>query len=163
MDEVLREFAPADLRHVFVAPDDTEKSGGAHGVDDFERRDLAEVQVGRKTRGAVELGDIAIGRVVLHRSGYEILQAFLGAFTSRVPGGWELSIPLDLREEAELGDRDRLQGLIERGELLGSLEGDAELEVREAVLPEGREDLERITGEGLHEVRNREMQMVSTD
>ena len=153
MDEVLREFAPADLRHVFVATHDTEQSGGAHGIDDLERRDLAEVQVGRKTRGAVELGDIAIGRVVLHRRSDEVLQALLRAFTRRVPRGRELAVPLDLREEAELGDRDGLQGLLKRRELLRGLEGDTELEVREAVLPEGGEDLEGIAGEGFYEVR----------
>ncbi len=105
------------------------------------------MQVGRKTRGAVELGDIAIGRVILHRSGDEVLQALLSAFTRRVPSRRELAVPLDLREQAELGDRDRLQGLVERGELLGGLERDAELEVREAVLPKGGEDLEGISSE----------------
>ncbi len=37
MDEVLREFAPADLRHVFVAAHDAKQPGGTHGVHDLER------------------------------------------------------------------------------------------------------------------------------
>ena len=153
MNEMLGEFTPADLGHIFVATLGAEMSSGADGVDDFERRDLAEVQVRRKARSAVELGDISVGRILLHRGGHEVLQALLGSFTGRVPTRGKLAVPLDLREQAELGDVDGVQRPIERSQFLRGLEGDAELEVREAVLPERCEDLEGIPRQGLYEMR----------
>ncbi|NBX34181.1 DUF1592 domain-containing protein [bacterium] len=47
VDQVLRKLPPADLGHVLVAAVRAEFPRGAHGIDDLQRGDLAEVQVRR--------------------------------------------------------------------------------------------------------------------
>ena len=111
------------------------------------------MQVGRQFRGAVQLGDVAVRRVVFDGSGDEIAQAFFRPGTRGLPAGAHFGVPLDLRQELEGFDGQGRQGLLGRSEFLGGRQRGAELQVREAVLPERREDLERVAGEGLDLVR----------
>ena len=77
-----------------------------HGVPHLPRRDLAPVQVGGEAGAAVQVGPVAVGRVVRQRAGEELLEPLVRAALARAPELAEAGRPGLHGLRAEVVERD---------------------------------------------------------
>ncbi len=118
-----------------------------HRVPELPRAHLAEAQVRRESRSALERGTVACVAVVREPFAEECAHACRGTLLARCPGRMELRIPgnprqqLPVLESLALDPAGRAWDGARLGERPGNLEG-------AQAVPEGREDAKRIAATG---------------
>ena len=144
VEQVMRELAPADLRHELA------RAPLRRRVQDLPRRDLAEVQVRREARGAGDAGQVAALAVVHHGAVEETAEVRSRARFARSPSVGKSVGQGDRGLQAERVERHAVRPLRGRGDATRGRRGRWQLEGGGDFAPERAEYLERLAAEVLH-------------